>query len=197
MILGVTGTGTSFQRLVDALAVYARASGESVWVQHGPCDLRSPLEGAPFLPHDEMLARMRQARAIVTHAGCGTLLDAISLGHKPVVVPRLKRYGEHVNDHQLELLDALSAEERIFHPRPDGSPLEDLGNLIELAAGARQPTDRGMRPEARRFLREVRGAADSCVSRVPTRRRAIVLRLFRPLGGWADGLAAGEQQRRK
>jgi UDP-N-acetylglucosamine transferase subunit ALG13 len=59
-----------------------------------------------------MLENFHAADAVVTHAGVGSILCARRAGHLPVVVPRRRRYGEHVDDHQVELtqeLDALGA----------------------------------------------------------------------------------------
>jgi beta-1,4-N-acetylglucosaminyltransferase len=118
VIVGMTGMSAPFVRMVRGLAEYAAAHpGEEIWVQHGKAELPPILSGAPFVQRDVMLERLRAADVVVTHAGCGSLFDAMSLGQTPVVVPRLERFGEHVNDHQLELLDALSAEGRILAVR--------------------------------------------------------------------------------
>lgn len=53
------------------------------------------------LPYDELVAYMREARVVVSHAGVGSVLTALRIGRRPVVVPRLERYGEAVDDHQL------------------------------------------------------------------------------------------------
>lgn len=63
-----------------------------------------------FMPFRAMLTTMENARAVITHAGVGSVLCARAVGHTPVVVPRLARLGEHVDDHQSELARAL--EER-------------------------------------------------------------------------------------
>ena len=113
MIVGVTGTSVAFERLVDALAEYARLNApERVWVQHGEARLRPPLEGERFVARDELIKKMREADAVVCHGGSGTLFDALSVGHLPVVVPRRHRLGEHINDHQLELGQALQEQGR-------------------------------------------------------------------------------------
>lgn len=114
LIVVTIGTKGPFPRLLRALEGYRDAHpGERIWVQHGDSPLPTGMEGVPLTPRDDLLARMKQADVVVSHAGCGALLDAISLGHAPVVVPRLARHGEHVNDHQLELLEALAAAGRI------------------------------------------------------------------------------------
>ena len=46
---------------------------------------------------------VRSSRAVVTHAGVGSVLVSLANGKRPVVVPRLKVFGEAVDDHQLQL----------------------------------------------------------------------------------------------
>ena len=58
-------------------------------------------------PRDEVIEIQRHARVIVGHAGIGTALDALSVKRPFITVPRLKRYNEHMNDHQLEIADAI------------------------------------------------------------------------------------------
>jgi UDP-N-acetylglucosamine transferase subunit ALG13 len=48
------------------------------------------------------------ADIVVSHAGVGTILCAIRAGHTPVIIPRLKRHGEAVDDHQADLAAALA-----------------------------------------------------------------------------------------
>jgi UDP-N-acetylglucosamine transferase subunit ALG13 len=50
---------------------------------------------------------MGEADTVIAHAGAGTILVARNMGHVPVVMPRLKRFGETVDDHQVELAIAL------------------------------------------------------------------------------------------
>ncbi len=49
-----------------------------------------------------------EARWVVAHAGVGTIMDALSHGVVPFVIPRLKKYGEHTNDHQVQIVKQLS-----------------------------------------------------------------------------------------
>ncbi len=52
----------------------------------------------------EMLAKFASADVVVTHAGVRSILLATNAGHVPIVVPRLKDLGEHVDDHQMDLI---------------------------------------------------------------------------------------------
>jgi len=50
---------------------------------------------------------MRAADVVVTHAGVATIVDAVRAGHRPIVVARRHHLGEHVDDHQLQIVAAL------------------------------------------------------------------------------------------
>jgi UDP-N-acetylglucosamine transferase subunit ALG13 len=118
MIFVTVGNATQgFTRLleaVDALAGTAAFQGESVYMQTGHNDSFKPRHSVAeaFLPADRFLERMKEARLIICHGGCGTLLQAIAFGKIPVVMPRLSRFREHVNDHQIQLVRALAEEKR-------------------------------------------------------------------------------------
>ena len=57
-----------------------------------------------------MLELVDEARIIITHGGPSSFIMPLQVGKMPIVVPRQKQYGEHVNDHQLEFCRAV--EER-------------------------------------------------------------------------------------
>jgi UDP-N-acetylglucosamine--N-acetylmuramyl-(pentapeptide) pyrophosphoryl-undecaprenol N-acetylglucosamine transferase len=59
------------------------------------------------MPAEDLHSAMAGADVIITHAGVGTCLEALSLGHRPIVLPRLAQHGEHVDDHQVELVESL------------------------------------------------------------------------------------------
>ena len=47
---------------------------------------------------------MDQCDSVITHGGTGVIIGAVKKGKKVIAVPRLAKYGEHVDDHQLQLL---------------------------------------------------------------------------------------------
>jgi UDP-N-acetylglucosamine transferase subunit ALG13 len=49
-----------------------------------------------------------QAELLILHAGAGSVIHAIQAGKIPVVMPRFAKYGELVDDHQLEFARALA-----------------------------------------------------------------------------------------
>lgn len=60
-----------------------------------------------FLSCDEMERYISEARIVITHGGPSSFIRLLQLGKVPVVVPRQKLYGEHVNDHQVKFTTAV------------------------------------------------------------------------------------------
>ena len=58
-----------------------------------------------FLNRDEFLEWQDRADIEITHGGTGAIVGAIKKGKKVIAIPRLKMYGEHIDDHQLQLLE--------------------------------------------------------------------------------------------
>ena len=61
-----------------------------------------------LFPYDEMTENVKKARIVITHGGPSSFIMPLQVGKIPIVVPRRKQFGEHVNDHQLEFARAVS-----------------------------------------------------------------------------------------
>jgi UDP-N-acetylglucosamine transferase subunit ALG13 len=110
VIFATCGSTTyGFERLMEALAALPAAELE---VQHGPSRPPACARAYAFLPFRELVDKMQEADAVVSHAGVGSIICAIQAGHVPVIFPRLKKYGEAVDDHQAELATALAESSR-------------------------------------------------------------------------------------
>ena len=57
-----------------------------------------------FMDREEFSKHIEDASLVVTHGGTGVIIGAVKKGKKVIAVPRLAKYGEHVDDHQLQLL---------------------------------------------------------------------------------------------
>lgn len=57
-----------------------------------------------FLDRDEFSVEMGKADIVITHGGTGAIIGAVKKGKKVIAVPRRAKYGEHVDDHQLQLI---------------------------------------------------------------------------------------------
>ena len=56
-----------------------------------------------FLDRQRFAKIMDQCDSVITHGGTGVIIGAVKKGKKVIAVPRLAKYGEHVDDHQLEI----------------------------------------------------------------------------------------------
>jgi UDP-N-acetylglucosamine--N-acetylmuramyl-(pentapeptide) pyrophosphoryl-undecaprenol N-acetylglucosamine transferase len=96
----------AFDRLL--VAVSRLPGGEPLVVQYGSSTLSSGRgEWRDFMSFEEVAATMSGARAVVVHAGVGSILLALRVGHRPIVMPRRAHRGEAVDDHQLHLARRL------------------------------------------------------------------------------------------
>ena len=65
-----------------------------------------------FYPYEEIDDFIERARIIITHGGPSSFIAVIKKGKIPIVVPREKRFGEHVNDHQVEFVGTVAQRNR-------------------------------------------------------------------------------------
>jgi beta-1,4-N-acetylglucosaminyltransferase len=142
-----------FHRLVRAADAIAADTDEQVVVQ---CDqaVAPPRYAAWFrcLPHGAVLELQRHARVVVAHAGIGATLDALHTGRPLILVPRLKRYGEHMNDHQLDIAEAVAR-------RGWGRAVRDVADLKALCTAPPAPP-RSYTPARAPLLEAVRAMVD-------------------------------------
>ncbi|MCB9685101.1 MAG: multidrug MFS transporter [Alphaproteobacteria bacterium] len=139
MILVSVGTHHQpFDRLVAAAAALA-GQGEEVVVQRG-CSTVSPVGCTVVDQVDpQRLERwMEEARVVVLHGGTSSFLQARALGRVPVVVPRRARFGEHVDDHQVEFAASIAPGEAVVAEPEDLAAL--LARWTEERAPHRPPT---------------------------------------------------------
>jgi len=111
MIFLTVGTQFPFDRLVRAVddIVEEGLITETVFGQvgQGGCRPRN-FESVACLDKEAFDQFVRQASRMIGHAGMGTITVALN-NHKPLLVlPRLKKYHEVVNDHQVAIARRLS-----------------------------------------------------------------------------------------
>ena len=104
MIFLTVGTILPFDRLVRAVdeAVGHGLIRDEVFAQIGKTKtVPKHIESTDVLDKDTFGAKVEQASSIISHAGMGSITMALTHNKPLLVMPRLKRFGEHVNDHQL------------------------------------------------------------------------------------------------
>jgi UDP-N-acetylglucosamine transferase subunit ALG13 len=77
-----------------------------------------------FLDRDEFAEWEAKADIVITHGGTGAIIGAVKKGKKVIAVPRLAKYGEHVDDHQLQLITEFK-EQNLICGLNDCSELEE------------------------------------------------------------------------
>lgn len=126
MILITLGTqDKSFHRLLEEVdrLINKGLIKDKVVVQAGSTKYKSiNMEIFDLIDPDTFNGLIKKSKFVITHAGVGTILSAILAGKKVIAVPRLKKYKEHVNDHQLEIIKAFSKDKYILG-------IEDVSHL--------------------------------------------------------------------
>ena len=83
-----------------------------------------------FTTPREVDALINNADFIITHGGVATIIEGLNCGKKIIAVPRLKQFKEHVNDHQLQIIDNFNESGYIIGLH-GVDELEDALNKIE------------------------------------------------------------------
>jgi len=113
VIFVTVGTNPTFRfdRLIKAVGQLPQ---QELVVQYGPATAPSGVtEAYQWLTFDQVLGFMGEADTVISHAGTGTIICASNMGHVPVVVPRRKRFGETVDDHQVALATVFERTGRV------------------------------------------------------------------------------------
>jgi len=146
-----------FERLVREMDRIALRLGEEVIMQIGSTPYTpQSAQWFRFSTQAEIERLASDAHVVVSHAGAGSILTFLNCGTPLVVMPRLAQYGEVVDDHQMELAEALS-HDGIIQVAHDG---EELLAKISMIDSLPQHT-----PQREPLLRAVRCAVvgEACV----------------------------------
>lgn len=125
MILVTLGTQKqSFTRLLDM--VENSKIKDEIIVQAGHTKYESKkMKVFDFIDYEEMDELINKADIIITHGGTGSIVTPLKKNKKVIACPRLKKYGEHVDDHQVQIVDTFDDVGYILK-------LEEESNLDEL-----------------------------------------------------------------
>ena len=105
-----------FNRLLQKIdeLVKEEAIKEEIFAQIGYSDYKPEnYQYKDFLNRNEFSEIQSKADVVITHGGTGAIIGAVKKGKKVLAVPRLAKYGEHVDDHQIQLLQQFDGMEII------------------------------------------------------------------------------------
>lgn len=80
-----------------------------------------------LIPYKQMIKNVEDARIVITHGGPASFIMPLQIGETPIVVPRQKKFDEHVNDHQVEFARNVAQRMGTIIPVED---IETLGDII-------------------------------------------------------------------
>lgn len=67
-----------------------------------------------FISPEEFKEKIQEADIVVTHGALGSIMKALNAGKKVIAVTRLAKYGEHINDHQIQNNEAFSSNHYVL-----------------------------------------------------------------------------------
>lgn len=136
MLFVTVGTHTQgFDRLIKAVdeLVSSGKIKEKVVMQTGNTEyVPKNCEWFRFESFKKIQELNKSARIIITHAGAGCIITALHFNKPLIIVPRYKKFGEHVNDHQCGLAQALEQEKKAIS-------VTDITGLEKAIKNARAP----------------------------------------------------------
>lgn len=120
------GFRRSVEKLVELLPAVTAPDADVLW-QVGSTDVSGlGVTARQYVPADELAAAVRAADLVIAHGGIGSALSALDAGRSPVLLPRSRQHGEHVDDHQ-KLIAAMLADRGLAVSRdPADLTVDDL-----------------------------------------------------------------------
>ena len=145
MILVTLGTQhQEFTRILD----YIEKSNikDKIIVQAGYTKYKSKkMKMFDFIDYDKMAEYVKDADLIITHGGTGSITGPLKEGKKVIACARLAKYGEHVDDHQTEIVDVFSDEGYILK-------LDENANLDDLIKKAKTFKPKEFKSNTKNFI---------------------------------------------
>ncbi len=131
MILVTLGTqDKSFERLLKAIQkqIDLGVIKDRVVVQAGCTKFKSnDMEIFDLIPIDEFDKLVEECDVLITHGGVGSIITGLNKNKKVIAAARLAKYREHINDHQLQIIDNFSKSGYILKL----DDFDNLGNLLK------------------------------------------------------------------
>ena len=133
MIFVTVGTHEQgFERLIKEIEKLKldKTIDEEVIIQEGYTKYE-PKECKVYklIAYDDMIKYMNEARIIITHGGPASFMMPLSINKIPIVVPRQKKYNEHVNNHQVEFV------KQVYQRYKNIIPIYDIKDLKDNISG--------------------------------------------------------------
>ena len=123
---------------------------EEIVVQAGHTKFESKkMKIFDFIDYGEMEKLVEQADLIITHGGTGSIVGPLKKGKKVIACARLKKYGEHVDDHQEQIVNTFSEVGYILK-------LEENENLDSLVKQIKKQKMKVFHSNTENFIKQLK-----------------------------------------
>ena len=113
-------------RMMDDL-IENKKIHERVFSQIGNSDyLPQYYEYCNFLSNNDYEEYIKNCDILVSHSGVGTIMTGLKYRRKIIVVPRLSKYGEHIDDHQTQIAQSFSKLNYVLMYSDEDNNMEQL-----------------------------------------------------------------------
>jgi beta-1,4-N-acetylglucosaminyltransferase len=131
-IFVITGSTYPFDRLIKEIDKINKNKKYRILAQIGKSKyIPENIEFNDFLEYEDIIFRIKQSDIVITHAGVGTILDVLTQNKKLILFPRLKKYDEAIDDHQLEICKAFEEKFGINWTKNE-QEIEKLINNVKI-----------------------------------------------------------------
>lgn len=106
-----------FDRLLEEIDVLIERGTitEEVFAQIGQSNyIPNNYEYRRFIDSEKFSYFQQRADIIISHGGTGALIGALKKGKKVIAVPRLEKFGEHIDDHQTQVSSVLDEKKYLI-----------------------------------------------------------------------------------
>ncbi|MCX8190176.1 MAG: glycosyl transferase [Candidatus Diapherotrites archaeon] len=107
-----------------------------------------------FLSPEQYEEEIKKADVVVSHSGAGSIISALANKKPLIIVPRLKKYDEHTDDHQLDIANALERMNK-------AKVVCDMENLCEALLNAKKTCSK-MQSSRQRLIARIKKFLDEC-----------------------------------
>ncbi len=131
---------------------------ETVIMQTGYCTYAPKCcKASKWFTYAEMVQHVADAHIVITHGGPSSFIMPLQMGKIPIVVPRNKAFGEHINDHQIEFCHEV---EKRYHNLLVVDHIDELGHVLRFYNILTEAMSRSLGSNNEAFNRKLENIVD-------------------------------------
>lgn len=118
--INVGNSKNNFPRFFSIIKKYFNQLPKPIHIQYGYSKLKKEeflgkdISVYKFLEYEKYQELSRKAKLFISHGGIGSIQTALENNKVPIIIPRLKKYREIINNHQLEICEILEKQKKIL-----------------------------------------------------------------------------------